>query len=157
MNIIIGLGNILFSDEGIGIHIIEELKKRNNIKNTIYADLGTSSFEIDYYLNPELEKMVILDCMIAKDAEPGCMYCLKMEDLQKSISNENYSLHQLKFIDTVKVLSILNDLPELIIIAVSPFDIKTLSSDLSEKMRPEFDDIVIKAEKKIIEFFNTCL
>ena len=154
MNIIIGLGNILFSDEGIGVHIIGELQKRNMIKNTIYADLGSSSMEIDYYLTPELNKMVIIDCMIAKDAEPGCLYYLRLDDLQKNINNNNYSLHQLKFIDTVKILSILNDLPEFIIIGIAPFDIKNLSSDLSEMMKLKFNDIVIKAEKKIIEFFN---
>lgn len=154
MNIVIGLGNILFSDEGIGIHIIEELQKRNNIKNTIYADLGSSSMEIDFYLTPELKKMVIIDCMIAEDAEPGCLYCLRLEDLQRNIINNNYSLHQLKFVDAVKILSILNKLPELIIIAIAPFDIKNLSSGLSETMKLKFNDIVIKAEKKIIEFFN---
>ena len=155
MNIVIGLGNILFSDEGVGIHIIGELEKRNNIKNAVYADLGSSSMEIDYYITPDLKKMVIIDCMIAKEAEPGCVYYLRIEDLQKNISNENYSLHQLKFIDAVRILSISNDLPEMIIIGVSPFDIKTLSSDLSDTMKLKLKDIVIKAEKKIIEFFSS--
>lgn len=155
MNIVIGLGNILFSDEGVGIHIIGELEKRNNIKNAAYADLGSSSMEIDYYITPDLKKMVIIDCMIAKEAEPGCVYYLRIEDLQKNISNENYSLHQLKFIDAVRILSISNDLPEMIIIGVSPFDIKTLSSDLSDTMKLKLKDIVIKAEKKIIEFFSS--
>lgn len=154
MNIVIGLGNILFTDEGIGIHLVRELEKRNKLKDTIYADLGSSSMEIDYYLNPGIKKMVVIDCILAKDSEPGCVYSLKLEDLQKKINVNNYSLHQLKFIDALRILSISNDLPEMIIIGISPFEIKTLSSEISNGMKSVFEDIVEKTEKKITEFFN---
>lgn len=154
MNIVIGLGNVLFSDEGIGIHIVRELEKRDKIKNTVYADLGSSSMEIDHYLTPDLRKIAVIDCITAKDSEPGCIYILRMEDLQKKISSRNYSLHQLKFIDTLKILSISHDLPDLMIVGISPFDIKTLSPDLSDKMQPGFESIVEETEKKIKDFFN---
>lgn len=84
MNIIFGLGNILFSDEGIGIHIIRELEKRDNIKDTVYADLGTSSMEIDHFLTSDFKRMVVVDCLIGKNMEPGNVYALKETDLKKN-------------------------------------------------------------------------
>ena len=154
MNIIIGLGNILFSDEGIGIHVIKELEKRGNIKNTLYVDMGTSSFDLDYFITPDLDKIAVIDCLIAKDTRPGEVFRIRIEELNKRVHDKEYSLHQLKFVDIVKILSINNNLPDILILGIAPFDTKTLSMDLSYRLNVSFKEIVLKVENSIINFFE---
>ena len=154
MNIVIGLGNILFSDEGIGIHVIKELEKQGNIKNTLYLDMGTSSLDLDYFLTSNLDRIAIVDCLITKDGKPGDVYRISISELDKRIHAKEYSLHQLKLAEMVQILSIINDLPDILILGIIPFDIKTLSMDLSYKLNANFSEMVLKVENSIINFFQ---
>ena len=44
--LVIGAGNLLLSDEGIGIHIVNNLKNEGSFKDTEFIDIGTSTFDI---------------------------------------------------------------------------------------------------------------
>ena len=60
-NLIVGFGNILLTDDGIGIHIVNKLKEEESLKGNQFLDLGTSSMDIAYYLNNDITRMVIID------------------------------------------------------------------------------------------------
>ena len=68
--LIIGTGNILLSDEGVGIHIVRELQRQQTkdkefFHNTEFVDIGTYSFDIISYINKGVTKVVLIDCMKA--------------------------------------------------------------------------------------------
>ena len=153
MNLIIGLGNILLTDEGIGIHVLKELKKRNNIANTEFVDLGTSSLDLEYFIREDTEKMAVIDCIKASGSEPGTIYKISIDDLKKR-RNADYSLHQLEFIDSINLITLLSKVPKTIILGIAPFDIESLSLNLSEPLRSQFETITKKIEEEILNFFN---
>jgi len=141
------------SDEGIGIHVLKELKKRNMISNTEFVDLGTSSLDLEYFIREDTVNMAVIDCIKISGSEPGTLYKVSADNLKKS-KNVNYSLHQLEFIDSINIISLLSKLPETIIFGIVPFDIQSLSLDLSEPLRAKFEIISNKIEKEILDFFN---
>ncbi|MCE5330321.1 hydrogenase maturation protease [bacterium] len=153
MNLIIGIGNILLSDEGIGIHVLKELKKRNKILNTEFVDLGTSSLDLEYFIHEDTESMAVIDCLNTKKDKPGTIYKISVDDL-KSKRNCEYSLHQLEFIDSINIILLLSKIPKTIIFGIEPFDMKTLSLNLSEPLREKFEAITKKIEKEIVAFFK---
>jgi len=126
MNLIIGLGNILLTDEGIGIHVLKELKKRNKIPDTEFVDLGTSSLDLEYFIREDTEKMAVIDCIMASKSEPGTIYKVSIDDLKKRKSAD-YSLHQLEFIDSINLISLLSKVPKTIILGITPFNIFVIS------------------------------
>ncbi len=139
--IIVGLGNILLSDEGIGIHVINSLKEVNPFPKAQYLDLGTSSYELINFMNPRVHKVVIIDCFIAEGAEPGQVAKLSLKDILPD-TDYQLSLHQIKLIDTLKLISIEYNLPEILIIGIVPFDMNSFSTKLSEDLQERFSLIL---------------
>jgi hydrogenase maturation protease len=153
MNLIIGLGNILLTDEGIGIHVLRELRKRNMIPETEFVDLGTSSLDLEYFIKEDTEKMAVIDCIRASGSNPGTIYKISIDDLKKGRSTD-YSLHQLEFIDSINLISLLSKVPKTIIFGIIPSDMESLSLNLSDPLNKEFEAICRKIEEEILKFFN---
>ncbi len=73
-NLIVGFGNILLTDDGIGIHIVNKLKEEESLKGNQFLDLGTSSMDIAYYLNNAIARMVIIDCIKSDNDKPETLF-----------------------------------------------------------------------------------
>jgi hydrogenase maturation protease len=157
--LIIGTGNILLSDEGIGIHIVRELQrqqtsgKKEFFHNAEFIDIGTSSFDIISHINESIEKVVVIDCIKADGYLPGTIFRLTPDDLKKR-QKEKYSLHQTELVDTLKMMSIIEKLPEILILGVVPEDINKFSIKLSDNIAEKFPDIINKIKKEIVVFFK---
>ena len=152
-NLIVGFGNILLTDDGIGIHIVNKLKVEESLKGNQFLDLGTSSMDIGYYLNNDIARMVIIDCIKSDDDEPGTLFKMGLDDLV-SKKKENFSLHQLKLIDTIKLVSIENTFPETMILGIVPKDTKTFSDKLSKELTGRLTFIYDKILELIKDFLE---
>jgi hydrogenase maturation protease len=156
--LIIGIGNMLLSDEGIGIHIIAELQRQQAgnkelFRHTEFVDIGTSSFDIISYINSGVTKVVLIDCMKADGYLPGTVFKLTPDDLRKK-QKEKYSLHQVELVDTLSMISIIEKLPEILILGIVPQDINKFSTKLSDIIIEKFPIILSKIKKEIIDFFK---
>lgn len=156
--LIIGTGNILLSDEGVGIHIVRELQKQQTkdkelFHNTEFVDIGTSSFDIISYINNGVTKVALIDCMKADGYLPGTVFKLTPDDLRKR-QKEKYSLHQMELVDTLRMISIIEKLPEILILGIVPEDINKFSTKLSDSIAEKFPVILSKIKKEIVDFFN---
>lgn len=152
-NLIVGFGNILLTDDGIGIHIVNKLKEEESLKGNQFLDLGTSSMDIGYYLNNDIARMVIIDCIKSDDDEPGTLFKMGLDDLV-SKKKENFSLHQIKLIDTIKLVSIENTFPETMILGIVPKDTKTFSDKLSKELTGRLTFIYDKILELIKDFLE---
>ncbi|MBE3036186.1 MAG: hydrogenase maturation protease [Candidatus Atribacteria bacterium] len=156
--LIIGIGNILLSDEGIGIHIVRQLQRQQTkdkefFHNTEFIDIGTSSFDIISYINNGVTKVVLIDCMKADGYLPGTIFKLTPDDLRKR-QKEKYSLHQMELVDTLRMISIIEKLPEILILWIVPEDINKFSTKLSDSIAEKFPVILSTIKKEIVDFFK---
>ena len=120
--IFLGLGNILLKDEGIGVHIIQELEKCSLPENCELIDGGTAGLDCLPPIN-EIEKLVIIDAIKGNKA-PGTIYSLRPEHLIEDPSHEALSLHQVGIIEILSIAKRAGSLPgEVIIIGVEPKEI----------------------------------
>ena len=156
--LIIGTGNLLLSDEGVGIHIIRELQRQQTkdeefFHNTEFVDIGTSSFDIIFYIKNGITKVVLIDCMKADGYLPGTVFKLTPDDLRKR-QKEKYSLHQMELVDTLRMISIIEKLPDILILGIVPEDINKFSTKLSDSIAEKFPVILSKIKKEIVDFFK---
>ncbi|MHC4658254.1 MAG: HyaD/HybD family hydrogenase maturation endopeptidase [Planctomycetota bacterium] len=150
--LVLGLGNILLKDEGIGVHVAGRLQKQNLPGNVEVIDGGTAS--LDILLSQEGPyKLVAIDAMKA-GKEPGTIYRTRLKadaiDRLAEIFSEKQqsrtSLHQVGLIDALLVAEKTNCAPEEItIIGVEPDQIDA-GLELTEQL-----------EQKIPEIINTVL
>jgi hydrogenase maturation protease len=138
---IIGAGNILCGDEGLGVHIVQELHGYDLHDNVTLHDAGTAT--VDAFLDAaNADKVVIIDAVQAGGA-PGSIYRFSLEEICAESGFTRTSLHQISLYDSFNMARLLMDkVPEVIVIGVEPQSIES-GLELSPNIR--------KKTKKIIE------
>ena len=131
--LILGIGNLLMKDDGVGSHVIQYLQDAGiELPEDVEAiDGGTAGYDL-IPLMKDREKIIIIDALKVND-EPGSVYRFSPEHL---ISSKTiYSLHDLGVREIIKQLQLLGDLPEIEIIGIVPEDIGTLEIGLSDSVQ----------------------
>ncbi len=95
---ILGFGNPVREDDGIGIYVINELKKElADQKNIEIFDLGTAAFEVLFKLRGR-GRIILIDAVINSGHEVGAVFKLPAEDVEaKIVDDPMVFLHGLKW------------------------------------------------------------
>ncbi|MGB6681959.1 MAG: hydrogenase maturation protease [Candidatus Bathyarchaeia archaeon] len=149
--VVIGVGNVLLSDEGVGIHIVRQLKKRDISKLVEIHEIGTSSFELLNVIEGN-SRVIIVDA-VRMDEKPGTVkeIDLVIED-DISLLPQFTSLHQLDLISTLKMAKGVIDLPKkIVLIGIEPasLDAGIELSKLVETAIPNAISEIIKSIDKM--------
>ena len=132
--LIVGVGNILCSDEGIGVHIVRELEKMNLADNIELLDMGVDTFPLTSYL-PGRRKVIIVDAVRA-GGDIGSIYRLSVDEIERA-KDKLLSLHQMGLGDILAFLQPEETPAEIVVVGVEPGEIKwglKLSPGLTEKI-----------------------
>ncbi len=151
---IIGVGNLLLGDEGLGIHAVKELKNHEEIKEKadIY-EAGTRAFEVLEYMENR-KKAIIVDAF-RKGEKSGKIhkYVIKLSELNEDLINNidvPVTMHDINFLDAIISGKEVYNLPEEIIIyGIEPEKIH-ISMNLSDNVRKSLKKLIdlIKEELK---------
>lgn len=142
---VLGLGNLLMQDEGIGVHIANLLIDKYTFSPEIQIiDGGTTGTDLLPYFE-DSEKVLIVDA-VNFEKEPGYIDIIKNEDILTTITSK-ISLHHLGLSDVLSVIKLLNISPkEITLIGIQPFKME-LGMEVSEEMRGllnQITDLVLK-------------
>jgi len=150
-SIVIGVGNVLLSDEGVGIHIVRQLKKRDISKLVEIHEIGTSSFELLNVIEGN-SPVIIVDAARMAD-KPGTVRKIDLIiDDDISLPPQFTSLHQLDLISTLKMAKGVIDLPKkIVLIGIEPssLEIGTELSKLVKAAIPKAISEIIKSIDKM--------
>jgi hydrogenase maturation protease len=138
--IILGIGNILLKDEGVGVRVVEKLKSDFKFPSNIeLIDGGTAGFGLIDLLEGA-EHLIILDAVQGND-EPGSIYRFKFEDMPPNISKK-FSPHQIGIIETLTLKKMLGKIPDTTIIAIQPKDCINWGTELTPEIENKIPNIV---------------
>jgi len=131
--LILGIGNILHKDDGLGVFIVNEISNsvKNIPKDVEIADGGTLGYDLLPLMSGR-ERIVIVDA-IKVDDEPGSIYKFPAKHLADS--NNKFSLHQMGVKKIVDMLSLTGEYPEIEIVGVVPEDIQTMEIGVSDSVK----------------------
>ncbi|MBI5583183.1 MAG: HyaD/HybD family hydrogenase maturation endopeptidase [Deltaproteobacteria bacterium] len=121
--VILGIGNLLLKDEGVGIQLIQLLEQETLPPGVELVDGGTSTLDILPLLQ-EADKIIVIDAMKA-GGEPGSIYRCRPSDLIPS-EDAPMSLHHIDFLQALKMNKMLGDdlEPRTVIFGVEPQEIE---------------------------------
>lgn len=135
---VIGIGNILLKDDGIGVHTVNELEKEGLPSTIELVDGGTSTLAmLSYFL--ECRKIIVVDALKA-GYEPGTIYRIKPEDLV-SYKKENLSIHDVQILDVVKMARMLGANPDVVVFGIEPQEIR-FELEMSDLMSCKIPEII---------------
>lgn len=143
MKRIIGVGNLLLRDEGVGVHLIEYLKQRSLPPDVELVDAAAGGFDLLEYIEG-CERVVIVDAIKA-EGEPGAVYRFSPGDFQTDAATTT-SLHDVSLKDVFHILELKKSLPPVVVFGVQPKEI-ALSAELSPEIAgllPQLAEMVIK-------------
>ncbi len=115
---VMGVGNVLLSDEGLGVRFLDELAKIPLPEDVELLEGGTAGLEL-VHLIQEVDFLIVVDALDAK-AEPGSLFRFRPGDIQVLPEQFAVSFHQIGIIEVLTMANILGHAPQTLIFGIQP-------------------------------------
>lgn len=125
--LILGIGNILMGDEGVGVRAIELLQQESWPPHVTVVDGGTGGFHLHEYLR-EFAPIVMIDATMDGQA-PGTVSILRPK--YASDFPRVLTAHDIGLRDLVETAALLGPLPDITLVTVTIAEIKSMVMELS--------------------------
>ena len=147
---ILGIGNLLQRDEGVGVHLINQLEKDYSFSPRInLIDGGTMGTDLLPYLEQN-DKIIILDAVNFNEP-PGFIGVIKNDDILRRL-NTKLSIHHLGITDVLSSARLLDIEPsEIYLIGIQPKNIE-MGTDLTDEIKQKTSKMIEEAIKKLREW-----
>ena len=145
--LVLGVGNCILSDEGLGVHLAKRLQEEKFPANVEIMDGGTQGLELLSYMD-DVAKLIIIDCVKA-GAEPGSIFRFEPDKVDVIPKEYKISFHDLGIYDFIQLAALMEILPPTIIFGMEPKLIEwgeELSAPVEAKMG-KFRDLVTEEIK----------
>lgn len=144
--LVLGLGNVLLNDEGIGVRAIQHLEDVSIGDNVDILDGGTGGFVL-LSLFQDYDTIIIIDATL-NDDKPGSIKVLEPKyssDFPKSLST-----HELGMKDMIESAMLLEKVPKLYLLAVTIAP----QQDMDMRISPQMEAIIPDIHQKILEIIE---
>lgn len=147
--LILGVGNLILGDEGVGIHAIKYLETLNLTGSIELLDGGTGGFHILSVME-DYKTLIMIDATI-DSKEEGTLSLIEPKfasDFPRALSSHDIGLR-----DLVETATVLGHMPKIYLITVSVKNVSEVRMTLSENIQkslPEVGKLVSSILEKII-------
>lgn len=149
--LILGTGNTFLSDDGVGIRVVQEIKKR--LKDIDVAETNSAGISILDYIRG-YDKVVIIDSVISESIPPGSVKEFSIDQIEKSYPFLSHGINLPLAIEFGKRCG--EDIPhEITIYGIGTKDTATFKEGCTPEVEKAIPGIVEYIIKK--EFYNTPL
>ncbi len=136
--LIVGIGNLLYRDEGVGVHVIQRMRGLELSGRIELLDIGTSTMDLISYLDG-IKKLIVIDAMKA-GGTPGTIYRCGPEDLLPE-GEGPISLHEIGVLETLTMAKRMGMEIQTVVIGVEP-EVLDWGMDLSEEVKGKMPAII---------------
>ncbi len=147
--LVLGVGNYLMGDEGVGVHAVRRLEKNSLPGNIDIVDGGTGGFHLLSYLQ-DYQTIIMIDATM-DGMEEGSVRVIEPKfasDFPRSLSAHDIGLR-----DLVESAAALGDLPKIYLIVISIASIQNMEIELSHNVGKSLP-VIIKKVNEIIADLN---
>jgi hydrogenase maturation protease len=134
--LVLGIGNPLLGDDGVGFHIAQELAKQIKDENIDVKDTSVDGLNL-LELIIGYDKVIIIDAIMTKGGEVGEIYKLRLEDLVETVRFTT-SPHNANLAIAIEIgKKILPEqMPgEIVVFAVDIKEVTKFTEEMTEKVR----------------------
>ena len=151
--LVLGIGNVMFGDEGVGVHFVKMMERNYKFSPKIRAkfdsalnlddkfDADGANLELKFIdggtlamaLTPVIawaDVLIVADCISAEGGDTGDVYFFGYEQMPPAVS-WNGSAHEVEMLETLRLMELAGDLPRTKILGIVPKRIEPMSFELS--------------------------
>jgi hydrogenase maturation protease len=145
--IILGVGNILFSDDGLGIRVVEKLLEDYRFPDRVtVVDGGVLGINLLGVIS-HAHHLIVVDTILNR-GKPGDLHRLAGGDIPNRILAKN-SLHQVDLIEALTLCQFLDHVPQTVIVGAEPMDMETLGTELTPTLAGQVENVVLMVLKEL--------
>jgi hydrogenase maturation protease len=136
--LILGLGNVLLQDEGLGVHALREMKKMKWPDHVDLLDGGTGGFVL-LSLFQEYEQIIIIDATLSNDPE-GSVKVIQPKfacDFPRSLST-----HELGLKDLIESAHLLGNMPQIFLVVANIAPHQEMNIELTETTKRIIPELI---------------
>ena len=146
--VVLGVGNILLSDEGVGVHVANKLMEINLPSGVEVVEGGTDGFGLINVVTGA-DRLIVVDA-VKGGAPPGSIYRFDIKDAPSYPDAYKTSFHQVGILEVVHLSELVGRTPETTIIGVEPKSVDTgmeLSPEVHAKL-PKIIELIFEEIKR---------
>src|SRR3990172_52879 len=145
--LVLGLGNILLQDEGVGVRVVEQLQRRYRIAGAVEVlDGGTAGMSLLEHIRNR-DHLIVVDA-VKTGQVPGTVITLSGDEVP-AFFQSRVSPHQMGLADMLAALELMGEKPaDVTVIGVEPKDLD-VGLELSDLISARMDALVERLVGKL--------
>jgi hydrogenase maturation protease len=137
--VVLGVGNLLLSDEGVGVHVAHELMKLDLPPEVSVVEGGTDGFRLLNVIT-EADRIIVIDA-VRSGADPGSVYRFDVKDVRNVPLGFMTSVHQVGILEVIELSGLIGKTPRTTVIGVEPKSLE-MSMELSPEVKEKIPRII---------------
>lgn len=147
--LVLGIGNLLWADEGFGVRCVEAFAQRfRTPQGVVVMDGGTQGL----YLLPYVQaarRLLVFDA-VDYGLPPGTLHLVEGEAVPRFLGARKMSLHQTGFQEVLAAAELTGQLPEsLLLIGVQPVELEDYGGSLRPAVRAQIGPALDLAAERL--------
>ena len=144
---ILGVGNILLKDEGVGVRVVEYLNKQYSFANNVQlVDGGVLGVRLMGVIG-NTDVLIVVDAVCNRCA-PGTLYRLADDQVPRRVLAKQ-SMHQLDLPEVLALCAAIDKNPQVVVVGVEPEDIATMDVELTPTIAARVPDLAAMVLKEL--------
>lgn len=150
--LILGIGNVLWADEGFGVRCVETLNQRYRFGDNVkLMDGGTQGIYLVQHVQ-NADVLVVFDA-IDYGLEPGTLKIIYNDDVPKFMGAKQMSLHQTGFQEVLAMAEFTGSYPDdLLLVGCQPVELEDFGGSLREVVKDKIDPSIEIALEYLQQF-----
>ncbi|NWG01426.1 MAG: HyaD/HybD family hydrogenase maturation endopeptidase [Syntrophaceae bacterium] len=137
--VILGVGNLLLSDEGVGVHVAHELMKMNLPPEVSVVEGGTDGFGL-LNIIMEANRLIVIDA-VKGGAAPGSIYRFDIGEVRNCPSGFKTSVHQIGILEVLDLSELIGKTPYTTVIGIEPKSLE-MGMELSPEVNAKIPRVI---------------
>jgi hydrogenase maturation protease len=144
---VLGVGNILLTDEGFGVRVVERLVQTYEFPDNVSViDGGVLGIHLMGTISTA-DHLIVVDA-VRNRQPPGAFHRLADDAIPKRILAKN-SLHQVDLLEALTLCQALDKVPRTIILGVEPENIESYSVELTPTVQAQVEPMVARVLQEL--------
>ncbi len=150
--LVLGIGNVLWADEGFGVRVVEAIAQRYRFDHKVrLLDGGTQGIYLVDHIR-WADVLVVFDA-IDYGLPPGTMKLVEGDEVPAFMGAKKMSLHQTGFQEVLALAALLGDYPaHLLLIGVQPVELDDFGGSLRDEVKARIEPAILAARDYLSPF-----
>lgn len=150
--LLLGIGNLLFGDEGVGIHFIKYMEQKYRFESENQFDIldGGTLAQMLIPIMAQYDEIIIVDTINAPGVQAGEVYFFDFEAVPSGVDWQG-SAHEVEMLQTLTMMDMVGDRPKTMIMGVVPTVIEATKFFLSNGVVNAIETM----DRTLVEYLTT--